>query len=156
VFKDQYVVNDFQDTYAEDFLLDFYTTSHPYTPFSVGNLAEKLKLAHTNPLLYYIPKQNILKEFNSNFGDALYMVEERPANNHIDAKSFGNPGDIISTDDMMKNLHKDEKYMVDEKEYIKARLFDMLIGDWDRHEDQWRWGEYKENGKVIYKPIPRD
>jgi len=156
VFKDQYVVNDFQDTYAEDFLLDFYTTSHPYTPFSVGNLAEKLKLAHTNPLLYYIPKQNILKEFNSNFGDALYMVEERPANNHIDAKSFGNPGDIISTDDMMKNLHKDEKYMVDEKEYIKARLFDMFIGDWDRHEDQWRWGEYKENGMVIYKPIPRD
>lgn len=156
VFKDQYVVNDFQDTYAEDFLLDFYTTSHPYTPFAVGNLAEKIRLAHTNPLLYYIPKQNALKEFNSNFGDALYMVEERPANNHIDAKSFGKPGDIISTDDMMKNLHKDEKYIVDEKEYIKARLFDMLIGDWDRHEDQWRWGEYKEEGKVIYKPIPRD
>ena len=41
---------------------------------------------------------------------------------------------------MMKNLHKDEKYTVDEKEYIKARLFDMLIGDWDRHSDQWRWG----------------
>src|SRR5690606_38173358 len=76
--------------------------------------------------------------------------------NHIDAEGFGNPGDIISTDDMMKNLHKDEKYIVDEKEYIKARLFDMLIGDWDRHEDQWRWGEYKEEGKVIYKAIPRD
>ena len=32
----------------------------------------------------------------------------------------------------------------------------MLIGDWDRHEDQWRWAVYKENGKKIYKPIPRD
>jgi hypothetical protein len=20
----------------------------------------------------------------------------------------------------------------------------MLIGDWDRHEDQWRWGEYRK------------
>jgi hypothetical protein len=29
----------------------------------------------------------------------------------------------------------------DEDEYIKARLFDMLIGDWDRHYDQWRWAE---------------
>nr|WP_294926527.1 metallophosphoesterase [uncultured Flavobacterium sp.] len=155
-FKDQYVETDFKDTYAEDFLLDFYTTAHPYAPFSVGFMADKLGLSHTNPVLYYIPKHNTLKEFNSNFGDALYMVEERPADNQKDAHSFGKPNDIISTDDMMKNLHKDEKYSVDEKEYMKARLFDMLIGDWDRHEDQWRWGEYKEGNKIVYKPIPRD
>ncbi|MRX37962.1 metallophosphoesterase [Flavobacterium sp. LC2016-23] len=155
-FKDQYIVNDFEDTYAEGFLLDFYTTSHPYTPFAVGTMADKLGLAHSNPVLYYIPKQDGLKEFNSNFGDELYMVEERAADNHLDAKSFGHPRDIISTDDMMKNLHKDEKYTVDEKEYIKARLFDMLIGDWDRHSDQWRWGEYKIGDKIVYRPIPRD
>ena len=155
-FKDQYIVNDFQDTYAENFLLDFYTTSHPYTPFAVGGMADKLGLAHTNPALYYIPKQNALLEFNSSFGDGLYMIEERPADNHLDAKNFGHPTNIISTDDMMQNLHKDEKYSVDEEEYIKARLFDMLIGDWDRHSDQWRWGEYKKDGKVTYKPIPRD
>jgi hypothetical protein len=155
-FKDQYIVNDFQDTYAENFLLDFYTTSHPYTPFAVGDMADKLGLSHTNPVLYYIPKQKTLGEFNSNYGDALYMIEERPADNHLDAKNFGKPTNIIGTDDMMLNLHKDEKYSVDEKEYIKARLFDMLIGDWDRHSDQWRWGEYKKEGKVIYKPIPRD
>lgn len=155
-FKDQYVANDFEDTYVEGFLLDFYTTSHPYTPFAVGDMADKLGLAHTNPVLYYIPKQNALKEFNSNFGDALYMVEERPTDNQKDARSFGKPNDIIGTDDMMKNLHKDEKYVVDEKEYMKARLFDMLIGDWDRHADQWRWGEYNEGDKIVYKPIPRD
>ena len=155
-FKDQFIINDFQDTYAEDFLLDFYTTAHPYAPFAIGGMADKLGLAHTNPSLYYIPKQKTLEAFNETFGDALYMVEERPANNHLDAKNFGNPTAIISTEDMMQNLHKDEKYSVDEKEYIKARLFDMLIGDWDRHSDQWRWGEYKTGGKVIYRPIPRD
>ncbi|TDW48663.1 calcineurin-like phosphoesterase family protein [Flavobacterium sp. 270] len=155
-FKDQYIVNDFEDTYAENFLLDFYTTSHPYTPFVIGSMSDKLKLPHTNPVLYYIPKQNALKEFNSNFGDGLYMIEERPADNHLDAKNFGNPTNIISTDDLMLNLHKDEKYSVDEKEYIKARLFDMLIGDWDRHSDQWRWAEHKKGDKVVYVPIARD
>jgi hypothetical protein len=45
---------------------------------------------------------------------------------------------------------------VNETAYIKARLFDMLIGDWDRHSDQWRWGEYKDGEKIVYKPIPRD
>ena len=33
----------------------------------------------------------------------------------------------------------------------------MLIGDWDRHEDQWRWALFeKEDGTEICKPIPRD
>ncbi|MCD0475353.1 metallophosphoesterase [Flavobacterium sp. EDS] len=155
-FKDQFVQDQFDNTYAENFLLDFYTTSHPYTPFAVGNLADKIGLSHTNPVLYYIPKQEILKGYNYNFGDELYMVEERPSSSQISLKTFGKPLNIISTDDVMKNLHKDEKYTIDEKEYIKARLFDMLIGDWDRHSDQWRWGEYNEGNKIIYKPIPRD
>lgn len=155
-FKDQFVANEFEDTYAENFLFDFYTTSHPYTPFAVGNLAEKIGLAHTNPILYYIPKHKALKGFNADFGDELYMVEERPIDSQKDLKSFGQPNAIISTDDLLKNLHKDEKYTVDETAYIKARLFDMLIGDWDRHSDQWRWGEYKDGEKKVYKPIPRD
>jgi hypothetical protein len=32
----------------------------------------------------------------------------------------------------------------------------MLIGDWDRHEDQWRWAAFKKDGKIIYRPVPRD
>lgn len=155
-FKDQYVEKEFENTYAENFLLDFYTTSHPYTPFAVGNLADKIGVSHSNPELYYIPKQNALKQFNGDFGDELYMVEERPTDSQKDLKSFGNPDAIMGTDEVMNNLKKDEKYSVDENEYIKARLFDMLIGDWDRHFDQWRWGEYKKGNAIIYKPIPRD
>ncbi|PKB18289.1 metallophosphoesterase [Flavobacterium sp. 5] len=156
LFKDQFVSNQFKKTYAEDFLYDFYTTSHPYTPLAVGSMADKIGVPHTNPNLYYIPKQKTLKKYNSNFGDELYLIEEQLSSEQKGAKSLGNPLDIISTDDLMKNMRKDEKYTIDEPAYIKARLFDMLIGDWDRHSDQWRWGEYKENGKVIYKPIPRD
>ncbi|AWG21806.1 metallophosphoesterase [Flavobacterium faecale] len=155
-FKDQFVENDFEDTYAEDFLLDFYTSSHPYAPLAVGYLAEQIGVNHSNPKLYYIPKQNTLQEFNSNFGDELYFIEEQASETQKDLASFGNSDDIISTADLLEKLHKDENYAVDEKEYIKARLFDMLLGDWDRHQDQWRWSTYKEGDKTIYKPIPRD
>lgn len=155
-FKDQYVEDKFKNTFAEDFLYDFYTTAHPYTPFAIANLAEKIEISHSNPVIYYIPKQNALKNYNTEFGDELYMFEERPDKSQKDLKNFGKPDDIISTDDLLENIHKDQKYSVDEDSYIKARLFDMLIGDWDRHYDQWRWGEYKKGEKVIYKPIPRD
>ena len=156
LFRDQNVLNQFGNTYAEDILFDFYTTAHPYTQLAVANLADKIGVAHTNPLLYYIPKQPILKGFNYNFGNEMYLVEENLTPSQKNVESFGKPLTIISTDDVMKNLHKDEKYTIDEPEYIKARLFDMLIGDWDRDSDQYSWGEYQENGKVVYKPIPRN
>ena len=155
-FKDQYVEKEFEKTYAESFLLDFYTTSHPYTPFVVGDLAEKVGVYHSNPILYYILKQNALGKFNENFGDELYMVEERPDDSQKELESFGKPNAIISTDDLLKKLQKSEKNRVDEESYIRARLFDMLIGDWDRHADQWRWSVFKNQESIIYKPIPRD
>lgn len=153
-FKDKSL--DFRDTYVEDFLLDFYTTSHPYTPFAVGDMAGNLGIYHTNPKLFYIPRQNALGEFNADYGDGLYMIEERPAKGFEDADDFGKPKAILSTDEVLANLHKDEKYKIDEKAYIRARLFDMLIGDWDRHYDQWRWGEFEQGSEIVYKPIPRD
>lgn len=154
-FKNSTIANQFDKTYAEDFLLDFYTTSQPYAPFAVGNLAEKLNINHNNPTLYYVPKQPILGRYNSDYGDELYMIEERFSDDPVTLKKY-EADDIVSTDDVLQNLRKSPKYEVDEKAWIRARIFDMLIGDWDRHDDQWKWLEKKSDGKVIYEPIPRD
>lgn len=156
VFKDQYVEESIKGTFAERFIYDFYTTAHPFTPFIIGDLSDYLGIYHTNPELYYIPKQPALGRYNAVYGDELYMIEERPTDGHEEEESFGNAQVIVSTDDVMNNLRKDEKYKIDDTAYLKARLFDMLIGDWDRHADQWRWAEFKETAAVVYKPIPRD
>ena len=84
------------------------------------------------------------------------MLEERPDEDFLDVESFGYPDSIDSTSDLYENLRDDEEYQVDEDAYLRARIFDMLIGDWDRHADQWRWARFDEDGKKIYKPIPRD
>ena len=155
-FKNQSVEKDFKDTYTENFILDFYTTSHPYIPLIVGKLAGKIGVNHTNPKLYYIPKQNTLGLFNEDFGNELYLIEERPMNGFSNLRSFGKPPKIVGTEEVLTNIQLDVKYEVDQKAYIRARLFDMLIGDWNRNSDQWRWGEYKEKDKIIYRPIPRN
>jgi len=155
-FKDQFLNGQLDETYTEGLLLDAFTGSHPYAPFTIGTLSDAVGIYHTNPVLYYIPKQNALGSFNSEFGDELYMIEERAASGHGDKASFGFSNKVISTDDLLKNLSKSEKHKLDEGAYIKARLFDMLIGDWDRHEDQWRWAVFKENDYTVYRPIPRD
>lgn len=155
-FRDQYIEGQFNGSYTEDLLLDVFTGSHPFAPFTIGALSDAVGIYHTNPVLYYIPKQNALGSFNTEFGNELYMIEERAASGHGNKASFGFSNKVISTDDLLKNISKNEKHKIDEAAYIKARLFDMLIGDWDRHEDQWRWATFKENDFTIYRPIPRD
>ena len=156
MFKDQYIGDKLDDDFTTELLLDVFTGAHPYAPFIVGDLADAIGVYHTNPVLYYVPKQKTLGDFNIDFGDELYMIEEHTSEGHDDKASFGYSNTLLSTDDMMKKIHKDEDIVIDEAAYIKARLFDMLIGDWDRHQDQWRWIEFKENGKKVYRPMPRD
>ncbi len=155
-FKDQYIEGQFDDTYTEGLLLDVFTGSHPYAPFTIGTLSKAIGVYHTNPVLYYIPKQKALGAYNNEFGDELYMIEERAADGHGDKASFGFSNELISTDDLLKELNEDEDHILDEAAYVRARLFDMLIGDWDRHEDQWRWAKFNDDGKTIYRPVPRD
>jgi len=158
VFQEQYLTDDLEGTFTVELLEDFYTGAHPYAPFTIGTLSDAVGLFHTNPVLYYIPKQNALGEFNEEFGDELYMIEEHAGDGHGNQKSFGYSDELKSTDDMLEDLRDDEKYEVDSEMYLRARLFDMVIGDWDRHVDQWRWVEFKdkETGKIVYKPMPRD
>ena len=156
MFKDQYVKENFKGTKTEDLAMDFFTGSHPYIPFTTGVLSDAVGVYHTNPELFYVPKQNAIGKFNDEYGDALYMIEERAADGHGDKASFGFSDELISTHDLFKKLRKNENHRVDETTYIRARLFDMLIGDWDRHQDQWRWAVFKEGEKTVYKPVPRD
>ncbi|CAN0601281.1 unnamed protein product, partial [Ectocarpus sp. 12 AP-2014] len=155
-FQDQYVLDDLKDTYTQEILEDFYTGSHPFAPFVIGKLSDPVGIYHTNPVLYYIPKQKALGGYNDIFGDELYMIEEHTGDGHGDLASFGFSNNLKSTNSMLEDLRDDEKYAVDTKAYIRARLFDMVIGDWDRHVDQWRWAEFKEGKKTIYRPVPRD
>jgi hypothetical protein len=158
VFQKQYVMDDLEDTFLQELLADFYTGSHPYAPFTIGDLSDAVNLYHTNPKLYYIPKQSALQDFNSDFGNELYMIEEHAGNGHENLASYGYSKKLISTDEMLENLRDDERYEVDAEMYLRARLFDMTIGDWDRHVDQWRWAEFKKkkSKKKIYRPVPRD
>jgi hypothetical protein len=53
-------------------------------------------------------------------------------------------------------VHYETDHRLIQKTILKARLLDMVIADWDRHEDQWRWGMNDSSGTNYYYPIPRD
>ncbi|MEJ7611936.1 MAG: hypothetical protein WKF88_12230 [Ferruginibacter sp.] len=143
-------------TFIENLANDQVPFSHPYAALAVAPLAEAAKIYHANPILVYVPKQEALGKFNDSTGGKIYTLEQRPDEDWKTAANFGNAENIVSTEKMLEKILKDNDNAVDQKAFAKARLFDMLIGDWGRHEDQWRWATFKNDKKTLYVPIPRD
>ncbi|HEA30604.1 MAG TPA: hypothetical protein ENH91_11515 [Leeuwenhoekiella sp.] len=155
----------YENTVADDLFSDFFTTSSQYMQLPIYPLAVAAGVNHSRPRLFYVPKQRFLGRFNQDYGDQLYFIEERPSEeqknfegyNQADPKKEGKVGDFESTTDMLQLIHEDEKYSVDQETYIRTRLFNLLLGDWDRHQDQFRWIEYTiSDDNVRFIPVPRD
>jgi len=131
--------------------------SNPYAAFVVPPLAEAVNVYHTNPKLVFVPDDPRFDIYREDFKNKLALLEERPAKDQSDMANFGNSKKIINTPDMLAKLYKDNDNHVDEKAVLRARLLDTFLGDWDRHDDQWRWAQFNNKGKGKYfQPIPRD
>ncbi|WP_318312631.1 metallophosphoesterase [Flagellimonas crocea] len=159
-----YNEEDYKDSWPEEVISDFFSTAHPYMQLVVNPLARSVGINHSDTRLFYVPRQKVLGEYNKDFGDELYFIERRPSEEQANHKGYrrtiddeGKVTDMESTTDMLEKIKSDESYIVDQKSYVRARVFDMLIGDWDRHQDQWRWMEYEgEDDIKEFMPIPRD
>ncbi|MDB5264218.1 MAG: hypothetical protein JWQ14_3501, partial [Adhaeribacter sp.] len=68
----------------------------------------------------------------------------------------GNARNLVTTETVLTRIHTDHDILVDEKAFARARLFDMLIGDWERQEGQWRWKEQLRGNDRYFIPVPED
>ncbi|MEM1119635.1 MAG: metallophosphoesterase, partial [Bacteroidota bacterium] len=146
----------FNESFVVDIFKDNFSAAHPMAAITLADMADAAGVYHTNPQIVYMAKQPALGEYNDLFGGGLYLFEERPAKDRSDLASFGNSKKIISTYDMMEKITEKHGHRIDQAATVRSRLFDILIGDWDRHDDQWRWASFKEGGETIYRPNPRD
>ena len=147
-----------RSTFAADLVQDQISASNPFAAYIVPYLAEPAQVYHTNPTLVFIPDDPRFGSYRKTFGGILALYEERPDDDWSTASFFGNSSKIRSTSSVLEKLYKDNDNWVDQEWVVKSRLFDMLIGDWDRHDDQWRWASFddEETGGQYYRPIPRD
>ncbi|MCW3114759.1 MAG: surface antigen precursor [Segetibacter sp.] len=134
-------------TVAKDILQDQVVTGHPYSALTVPPFAQALGIPHSNPEIVYVADDPSLGEYRSDFANSVLLFEEREV------------VDTIKSDNSQKaqeNLQGDNDIRVDQKLVLRARLLDILMGDWDRHEDQWRWERIRDRSGLVYIPVPRD
>ncbi len=146
----------FNESFVQGVVKDNFSAAHPLAALPVARLADAAGIYHTDPQIYYVPKQPDLARFNDLFADAMFQLEKRPSGDWRTAKNFGFAKDTEGTLDVVDKMLKDRDVKIDYRAVVRARIFDNLIGDWDRHDDQWRWAEFEEGKRKVYKPIPRD
>jgi hypothetical protein len=133
------------------------SASLPYGAYIVARLAEAAGVYHTNPRLVFLADDPALGEFRPAYAHALYLLEERPDGDQRAVASFGRSAQVVSSAHMLAAIHQRPNQQVAARAYLRARLLDLLIGDWSRREDQWRWASFPTaDGGTEYRPIPRD
>lgn len=145
-----------RETFVTDIVYDQFSTAHPYGAVVVPVLADAAGVLHTNPIIIVLPDHETLGKFREDFAGELGIMEEFVMNRPDNTPGFAGLSRIIGTSDLFTQLEDSFDNLVDQKAYLRARLLDIFIGDWDRHTDQWRWGHFDENGKNIWRPIPLD
>lgn len=155
-FVEGAVPEELHKTFAVDLVQDQISASNPYVAPVVAELAGVAGVFHTNPEVVYVPDDPRFGIYRSDVAGKLFLFEEYPDNDRRDLASFGRSENIISTAKVIEKNTASSNYIIDEGAVLRARLFDIVINDWDRHEDQWRWAGFEQNGQTVYKPIPRD
>ncbi len=137
-------------------LQDQISAMNPYGPLAIPSLANAAGIFHVNPILVYVPDEKDTEAFLEGLKGKLAMLEEFPDKEWANTEQYGYASDIISTEDMLTERFKHQDATIDAEAYARCRLFDFLVGDWDRHSDQWKWAIFEDSTGITFEPIARD
>jgi hypothetical protein len=129
---------------------------YPAAGITAAALAAAAGIPHTAPVLVVLPDDARLGKFRKEFAGVLGTLEIYPDERPGDRPGFNRFVDVVDTEKLAERLNESGNDQVDARGYLAARLFDMLINDWDRHPGQWRWGTRDRNAPRRWHAIPLD
>ena len=146
--RSEVIPTTFQGAISSDITIDLNSASHPYAALIVPELAKPLHIPVPHPELFFVPDDPAFGFYRPLFAGKVCMLEEKdPSPSGSDTKSTGA---------VFKKIVEENDHRPNQPTVLTARLLDMLIGDYDRHFDQWKWIEQDTGKGKIYDPIPKD
>ena len=134
-----------RQTFARDWLQDAMSAQHPYAALMIPVIAHAVNVPHASPLVGVVAADTALGTHTPQFANKANLLEER--------EPLGNSD---NTEELLEELNSDNDNSYDVKLFIRARLLDLLLSDWDRHADQWRWVDTLKGEGKFYVAVPRD
>ena len=148
---------DLRATFAKQLVQDQISSAHPGAPLVVAPLLDATGVLHVEPRIALLPDDARLTGFDCvPPGFKLGMIEERPTEPPDNDVGFAGAVELAGTKKLFEHLEHSSRNRVDSRAFLAARLMDVFIGDWDRHQDQWRWARFDSGDVHWWRPIPRD
>lgn len=145
-----------KDLGVQNIIVDGISAQHPYAALVVAKLSDAAKIIHTNPKLVFVPKQEVLGRFNTKFGNRLFLFEYE-SEGEVNWTKLSDIVEILDTKHLQEfKSENGTQVKIDKAALIRARLFDLIIGDWDRHAKQWGWALQKVTDGFMAIPISAD
>jgi hypothetical protein len=141
-------------TIADRVVQDQISSAYPPGPLVAVPIMKAAGLLTMDVRLVVMPDDPALGKFRNEFAHVLGTFQEYPTPASEKYSGFGGATEILNYQEMWKLLQTHPSDRVDSRAYLRARLVDVLIGDWDRHRRQWRWARIP--GKDLWQPIPED
>jgi hypothetical protein len=148
-------------TFLRWWMRDEASSINPYASLVVKVLAETLQIPHVDPELYWLPYDSKYGEYNTRMAGRLVYLEKHLNESWKGDSSFYNAEEVFDTDSLQEPqkktpTQKKTPISIDTLLYLRTRLFDFLISDWDRHKDQWKWLLIKDGKNKKLIPVGRD
>lgn len=145
-------------TFVLNVVRDATSAANPYAALTVPPLAAAAGVPHSRPRLVYVrPDAADLGPASERFRGKLALLEEKFESPIDLTPDLAGARTAIDGEDMLKNVYDNPAFGIDQPAFLRARLLDIVIGDWDRHEGQWQWAEFRQpHGRVLYRGIPKD
>lgn len=149
-FNNIYNKREFQDTYIDRFIGDAYTITHPYAFLVANKLAKDVGVSSFDTEIYYIPKHAATDTIADGTG-----IEDRLISIY-DLRSFSIHSKVIDTDQLLKKIQESKSFHANQTEYIRERILDLIIGDWNKTKENWQWYEIPKGDSLVYMPMVAD
>ncbi|WP_205504555.1 hypothetical protein [Rufibacter psychrotolerans] len=144
-------------TVLANLLRDQTSAAHPYGAAVVSRLAGSARIPHSHPRFVYVPRnEKGLGKNSEDFRDKVFLLEEKYEGKAAITSYLGEAKDLVDSEKFLQKRFSEHSHLPDQLSFAKARLFDVLIGDWDRHEGQWQWAVYDTSHVTTYSPVPKD
>ncbi len=143
-----------QDTFVEQLVQDQMSAQQPGGALIVDELSKAAGVPTVPIRLVVLPDDPALGDFRKEFAGVVGTFAEYPTAEGARHPGFEGAVEIVDHMTLYAKIAQSPDDRVAVREFLRARLFDLFISDFDRHRKQWRWA--KRPGDTLWHPIPED
>lgn len=138
---------DIKGTFIESLMNDKVSAFYPYAESVVSSLADAAQLFNTDCKYAFLSNSALPDSLQRDFSNRIYAVESLRDQSNISEYLSS----YIETDSLIALKLDGSDLRIDERTYLRSKIFDIWVNDWKTEDAQIKW--IKKPGSNLLSPV---